>query len=410
MSGFEPFAKVVQAPSDKILGLREEYLKDPRAEKIDLSIGVYRGDDGLTRFLDVVQEGRNSFMQGEIPSGEEMSARVEYIPILGLPDFCDSVQKTIFGAQSAAVKEKRIVTMQSIGGTGALRVGADFLKRYFPQSPVYVSDPTWANHRSIFQRAGFEVKSYPYFDSKTKTVCFDRMFAELSQAPRNSIILLQAACHNPTGFDLTQEQWNSLISLCQKMEFIPFFDFAYQGFDVGVHEDGTAIRSFLEAGLNFFVAGSCSKNFTLYNSRTGSLSIVTQSEDEAKRVASQVKTDVRTNYSSPPRDSAALVASILQNPGLRSRWEAEVGGMRNRISTMRNALREGLENLGLGDHFSHLKNQKGLFFYSGLSAEQMGRLKKDFGIYGVDDGRICIAAITPNAVGQIAEAISRVVG
>ena len=408
MSGFDTFASVTQAPPDKILGLKEEFVADKKTNKIDLSIGVYRSDSGTTPFLDVVLEARKEILGAGVASGEDPSARVEYIPILGLSDFCSASQKMIFGDESEAVKEGRIVTLQSVGGTGALRVGADFLKRYYPQSTVYISDPTWPNHRSVFQKAGFEVAVYPYFDKAKKGICFDKMMEVLSAAAPKSIILLQAACHNPTGFDLSDAQWAEVLTVCQKSDLIPFFDFAYQGFDRGITEDGRALRAFLKAGVSFLVAGSFSKNFGLYNSRIGTLSIVTKSCDQAKLVASQVKVDVRTNYSSPPRDPAVLVASILKDPVKRARWEEEVAGMRGRIARMRDALRVALESRGLGDQFQHLKNQSGLFFFSGLTAEQMGRLKKDHGIYGVDDGRICIAAITPDAVEQIADAIAAV--
>ncbi len=408
MSGFAAFDAVTQAPADKILGLREEYIRDAKTDKIDLSIGVYRGDDGRTRFLDVVHEMKTNLISVPVTEREDPSAKVDYLPITGLASYCESSQRLFFGADSAAVNQKRIITIQTIGGTGALRVGADFLKRYYPNSSVYVSDPTWVNHIRIFERAGFEVNTYPYFDNVTRTVTFEKMQQTLASAPAHSIVMLQANCHNPTGFDPSEAQWTEVLALCQKGQLIPFFDFAYLGFDQGLEEDTKVLRMFTEAGMSFLAAGSFSKNFSLYNSRIGTLNVVTQSADEASRVVSQIKTDIRATYSSPPRDPAKLVATILNNPELRARWEDEVKKMRTRISEMRLSLLSQLETLGKGEQFSHLRNQKGLFFYSGLSKVQMERLKREFGIYGIDDGRLCIAAITPSTLQRVAEAMAKV--
>src|SRR5690606_5773988 len=326
----------------------------------------------------------------------------------GLASYDSAVQKLLFGADSALLADGRVVTAQSLGGTGALKTGADFLKRLLPDATVAISDPSWENHRALFEGAGFPVHNYRYYDAATHGVDRAGMLADLQALPPRSIIVLHACCHNPTGVDLTLDDWKAVLEVLRERELVPFLDIAYQGFGDGIEEDAAAVRLFAESGLQFFVSSSFSKPFSLYGERVGALSIVTASRDESARVLSQVKRVIRTNYSNPPTHGATVVGSVLASPELRALWEEELGEMRQRIRSMRQAMVEQLATLGAGD-FSFVARQRGMFSYSGLTAEQVERLKTEFGIYAVGTGRICVAALNANNLKAVTEAIAKVV-
>ncbi len=394
-SGIEP------APLDPILGIKQIYKADARKGKVDLSIGIYQNNDGATPALEVVDEAAARIPPRVFCGG--------YLPIEGLPEYLEEVQKLLFGDQAAVLKEGRVVTAQSLGGTSALRYGADFLKRFYPDSAVYVSNPSWENHRAIFQRAGFKVVSYPYYDPATKGLAFDSMCGALRDMPPKSIILLHTNCHNPTGVDLSLEQWDQVIDLLREKELIPFLDFAYQGFAEGIEEDAAPLRRMVAAGLCLLVANSFSKNFSLYRRRVGALSIVTGGAGEAANVMTQLRTDIRTNNSSGPVDGPALVAAVLSDAALRIKWEHEVAGMRNRIAEMRQKFVAALSERGVGDRFRQILEQRGMFSYSGLTKEEVERLKQDHAVYTVASGRICLAAMTEHNLEYVADSIAAVV-
>lgn len=395
-----PFSHIASAPPDPILGIKQAFLADPRREKADLSVGVYQDDQGQTTNLGVVEEAFRRLLGKDKQAG--------YLPIDGLPAFNSAVKQLVFGKDSALLLDERVATVQSLGGTGALRFGADFLKRHFPGATVYMSSPTWANHPAIFQAAGMQAETYPYLNKKSHTVDFSAMCESLSSIKPGSIVLLHASCHNPTGIDPTLEQWDGIIEVLKKSNALAFIDFAYQGLAQGLEQDAAVVRKFAAAGLPCLVAHSCSKNLSMYRRRVGSLSVVTADKDEAGRVLSQLKVDIRTNNSNPPYEGAAAVSLVLSEADLRIRWEAELAGMRERIKRMRSTLVELLEQKGLGGEFHHLLSQNGMFSYSGLSKEHVLRLKEQFGIYLVDSGRMCVAALTPANIEHVADAIARV--
>jgi aromatic-amino-acid transaminase len=318
------------------------------------------------------------------------------------------VQGLVFGAEHAAVKAGRISTAQAIGGTGGLKLGADFLKRLSPNATVLISDPSWENHRALFESAGFPVDTYPYYDAANRGINVEGLLAKLKAAAPGTIVLLHACCHNPTGYDLTDAQWNDVIGICKAGGLVPFLDMAYQGFGNGILEDGQVVIKFLDSGLSFFVSTSFSKSFSLYGERVGALSIVSESAEEAGRVLSQLKRVIRTNYSNPPTHGAQVVATVLTNPELRKQWEDELSEMRERIKQMRTALVSELTAAGVSGDLSYITRQKGMFSYSGLNATQMQRLRADFGIYGVDSGRICVAALNTGNLKAVAAAIKAV--
>lgn len=392
------FAQIDAAPPDAIFGIKQLLAADERPDKIDLSIGVYLNNDGITPVLAVIEEAAARLSRRTLAGG--------YLAIEGLPEYLRGVQELLFGAGAAVIAEQRVVTAQSIGGTSALRYGADFLKRFYPAAVVYLSDPTWENHRAIFQRAGFQVAAYPYHDAGTKGVAFAGLCETLAQAAPQSIILLHANCHNPTGVDLDQAQWSALIDLMKERDLIPFIDFAYQGFADGIQEDAAAVRRCVEAGLCPLVANSFSKNFSLYRRRVGALSIVCGSAAEARSVLTQLRTDIRANNSNPPVDGAALVAAVLGDPLLRAKWEREVAVMRERIVAMRRRFVAGLTERGLGERFQHILRQRGMFSYSGLTKEEVERLRVEHAIYTVGSGRICLAAMTDSNVDRVAECVA----
>lgn len=388
------------APRDPILGLNESFNADTRTTKVNLGVGVYFDDNGKIPLLGAVRIAEKSRL-------EAMPAR-GYQPIEGLGAYNQAVQTLLFGKGSDLLGEGRVVTAEALGGTGALKVGADYLKRLLPDSTVYISDPSWENHLALFEYAGFQVKSYPYYDAGTRSVNFDGMKTCLNSLPSGSIIVLHACCHNPTGADLTPDQWRETIEAIRVCGLVPFIDMAYQGFADGISEDALALNLFAASGLQFFVASSFSKSFSLYGERVGALSIVTASKDESARVLSQIKRVIRTNYSNPPTHGGAIVAAVLSNPELRQKWEDELAVMRNRIRAMRCSLVEKLKARGTAQDFSFVIKQRGMFSYTGLSAEQVDRLHSEFGIYAVSTGRICLAALNTRNIDYVAEAIATV--
>ncbi|MBK7422671.1 MAG: aspartate/tyrosine/aromatic aminotransferase [Propionivibrio sp.] len=394
------FAAVEMAPRDPILGLNESFNADTRATRVNLGVGVYFDDKGKIPLLGAVRMAEKSRL-------EAMPAR-GYQPIEGPGAYNQAVQALLFGKDSALLSEGRVVTAEALGGTGALKVGADYLKRLLPDSTVYISDPSWENHLALFEYAGFPVKSYPYYDAGTRSVNFESMKASLNSLPSGSIIVLHACCHNPTGADLTAAQWQETIEAIRARGLVPFIDMAYQGFADGISEDALALNLFAASGLQFFVASSFSKSFSLYGERVGALSIVTASKDESARVLSQIKRVIRTNYSNPPTHGGAVVAAVLSNPELRQMWEDELAIMRNRIRAMRSSLVEKLKARGTAQDFSFVIKQRGMFSYTGLSAEQVDRLRSEFGIYAVSTGRICLAALNSGNIDYVAEAIASV--
>lgn len=394
------FADVQLAPRDPILGLNEQFAADPNPAKVNLGVGVYFDDEGKLPVLKCVAEAERQLLAAPKAKG--------YLPIDGIAAYDKAVQGLVFGADSEAVKGGRIATVQALGGTGGLKVGADFLKRLQPKAGVLISDPSWENHRALFTNAGFEVGTYPYYDAATRGIRFDAMLAALNAAPAGTVIVLHACCHNPTGCDLTREQWAQVVAACQARGLVPFLDMAYQGFGDGITEDGAVIGQFMAAGLGFFVSTSFSKSFSLYGERVGALSVVCSSAEECTRVLSQLKIVIRTNYSNPPTFGAQCVATVLNTPALRAMWEEELAGMRQRIKATREQLVKKLAAAGVKGDLAYITRQKGMFSYSGLSAAQMQRLRSEFGVYGVDSGRICVAAINSRNIDAVVAALAQV--
>ena len=395
-----PFSTVELAPRDPILGLTETFLADPRGNKVNLGVGVYYNDEGKVPLLRAVKEAERLRVEAALPRG--------YLPIEGIAAYDAAVQALLFGADSALVKSGRLVTAQALGGTGALRIGADFLRRLGSGDKVLISDPSWENHRALFENAGFKVETYPYYDAATRGVRFDAMLAALRAAAPGTTVVLHACCHNPTGVDLTEAQWRDVVAVVRERGLISFLDIAYQGFGDGIDADGFAVRLFGEAGLPLLVASSFSKSFSLYGERVGALTVVTADRDEAARVLSQLKRLIRTNYSTPPTHGASLVAAVLTTPALRATWEQELGEMRDRIKAMRAWLAEGLKARGVAADFGFILRQRGMFSYSGLTAEQVARLQKDFGVYAVSSGRICVAALNSRNIEYACDGIAAV--
>ena len=394
------FSAVEMAPRDPILGLNEQFAADTNPNKVNLGVGVYFDDSGKLPLLQCVQAAEKAMM-------DKPSAR-GYLPIDGIAAYDSAVKALVFGADSDVVKSGRVATVQAIGGTGGLKIGADFLKKINPNAKVLISDPSWENHRAIFTNAGFEVGSYRYYDAATRSIDFDGMLADLNAAAPGTIVVLHACCHNPTGYDISAEQWDKVIEVVKAKGLVAFLDMAYQGFGHGIAEDGAVIGKFVDAGLNIFVSTSFSKSFSLYGERVGALSVVASDKDEAARVLSQLKIVIRTNYSNPPTHGATVVATVLNSPELRAMWEAELAEMRERIRDMRLALVEELAAQGAGD-FSFVARQRGMFSYSGLSSGQVERLRNEFGIYAIGTGRICVAALNRRNLPTIAKAIAKVI-
>jgi aromatic-amino-acid transaminase len=392
------FAAVEMAPRDPILGLNEQFNADPNPNKINLGVGVYFNDEGKLPVLRCVAEVEKQLL----------SKAKGYLPIDGIAAYDKAVQGLVFGAAHEAVTSGRVATVQAVGGTGGLKIGADFLKRVAPNATVLISDPSWENHRALFTNAGFAVESYPYFDPATRGVRFEAMLAALNAAAPGSIAVLHACCHNPTGADITAAQWEQVAEVVKARGLIPFLDMAYQGFGHGIAEDGAAVQVFMRAGTALFVSTSFSKSFSLYGERVGALSVVCSSAEEQARVLSQLKIVIRTNYSNPPTFGAQVVATVLNTPALRAMWEEELGEMRQRIKATREALVGKLRAAGVTRDLGFITQQIGMFSYSGLSKEQMQRLRSEFGVYGVDSGRLCIAAINSRNIDAVAAALAKV--
>ncbi|PTQ73898.1 amino acid aminotransferase [Pseudomonas sp. GV071] len=394
------FSAVEMAPRDPILGLNEAFNADTRTTKVNLGVGVYCNEEGRIPLLRAVAQAEQARIAAHAPRG--------YLPIEGIAAYDQAVQKLIFGADSALLAEGRVVTTQALGGTGALKIGADFIKRLLPDAVVAISDPSWENHRALFESAGFPVQNYRYYDASTHGVNRAGLLEDLKALPARSVVVLHACCHNPTGVDLGTDDWLNILEVLKEREHVPFLDIAYQGFGDGIEEDAAAVRLFAKSGLTFFVSSSFSKSFSLYGERVGALSIVTESKEQAAKVLSQVKRVIRTNYSNPPTHGATVVASVLNSPELRALWEEELGEMRVRIRDMRVAMVEQLAALGAKRDFSFVAQQRGMFSYSGLTAEQVERLKNEFGIYAVSTGRICVAALNTRNLGAVTHAIANV--
>ena len=394
------FSAVAMAPRDPILGLNEQYAADHNPQKVNLGVGVYFDDNGKLPLLQCVQAAEKALMDTPTARG--------YLPIDGIAAYDNAVKALVFGADAEPVTSGRVATVQAIGGTGGLKIGADFLHKLNPNAKVLISDPSWENHRAIFQNAGFEVDTYAYYDAAKRGVNFDGMLQSLRSAAPGTIAVLHACCHNPTGYDITPAQWDQVIEVVKANNLVAFLDMAYQGFGHGIAEDGAVIGKFVAAGLNIFVSTSFSKSFSLYGERVGALSVVANDKEEAARVLSQLKIVIRTNYSNPPTHGGAVVAKVLTTPALRQQWEEELGAMRVRIKAMRQKLVDGLQAAGVQLDMSFMTQQIGMFSYSGLTKEQMLRLRSEFGVYGTDTGRICVAALNSQNVGYVCQAIAKV--
>ena len=395
------FSAVEMAPRDPILGLNEQFAADTNPAKVNLGVGVYFDDNGKLPLLECVQKAEKTMMEKPTARG--------YLPIDGIAAYDAAVKSLVFGADSEPVKSGRVATVQGIGGTGGLKIGADFLKRLNPNAKVLISDPSWENHRALFTNAGFTVESYRYYDAAQRGVDFAGMLADLNAAAPGTIVILHACCHNPTGYDITPAQWNEVIAAVKAKNLTAFLDMAYQGFGHGIAEDGAVIGKFVEAGLNFLVSTSFSKSFSLYGERVGALSVLCENQEEAGRVLSQLKIVIRTNYSNPPIHGGAVVAAVLGNPELRALWEKELGDMRVRIKAMRQKLVDGLKAAGVKQDMSFITSQIGMFSYSGLSKDQMVRLRTEFGVYGTDTGRMCVAALNSKNIDYVCACIAKVV-
>ena len=395
------FAAVEMAPRDPILGLTEAFNADTRTEKVNLGVGVYSDDSGRIPLLAAVREAEQARVASAPARG--------YLPIEGFAAYNQAVQQLLFGADSPLLAAGRVATFEALGGTGGLRIGADFLRRLFPDAQAWISDPSWENHRALFESAGFKVNAYPYYDAATHGLNFDAMLAALNTMPAHSVVVLHACCHNPTGVDLDAAQWDAVVAAVRERGLVAFLDMAYQGFGDGIEADALALRKFAASGLNFFVSSSFSKSFSLYGERVGALSLVTADRAETARVTSQVKRVIRTSYSSPPTHGAAIVAAVLSTPALRQTWEKELAGMRERIRAMREDLVRKLRENGVTQDFSFVARQRGMFSYSGLNPAQVERLRDEFGIYAVGTGRICLAALNGRNIDSVAKAMAAVI-
>jgi len=391
-----PLASVPMAPSDPILGVTEAYVADKNPKKVNLGVGVYYDDEGKIPLLECVRHAESERLKSAPHRG--------YLPIDGLAAYDKAVQALVFGKE-----DKRIVTVQALGGTGGLKIGADFLKRFYPDAQIWISEPSWENHRQLFEAAGFTVNAYAYYDPRTRGLDFAGMQRALSALPSGAIVVLHACCHNPTGVDLANEQWSAVLDIVKARGLIPFLDLAYQGFAEGLEADGYAARLFAGAMSPVFLSSSFSKSFSLYGERVGALSVVTANEEEAARVLSNVKRIVRTNYSNPPTHGGQIVATVLGNPQLKALWERELGAMRERIKGMRKRLVDNIHARAPGTDFSFVLKQRGMFSYSGLTKEQVRRLREEYSIYAIDTGRICVAALNSKNVDYVADAIAKVI-
>jgi aromatic-amino-acid transaminase len=394
------FEHVDAYAGDPILSLNEAFQKDPRAGKINLSIGIYFDNDGRIPMLPSVRAAELAVVEAAGPR--------PYLPMEGAANYRSAVQALLFGAHHPAIAAGRIATIQGVGSSGGLKVGADLLKRYFPDSKVYLSDPTWDNHRAVFEGSGHSCETYPYYDPATGGLRFDALLAHFKALPPRSVVVLHACCHNPTGVDLTQDQWRALVPVIRERQLLPFLDLAYQGYGDGIEEDAFAPRLLADEGLSFLIANSFSKSMSLYGERCGALSVVCPDADQAARVLGQMKFMIRRNYSNPPMHGGQIVAKVLTDPKLRAMWEAEVKDMRERIQSMRRQLHDVLVAKLPGRDFGYFLTQRGMFSYTGLSAEQAERLKTEFGVYILRSGRMCVAGLNTRNVEATAEAMAAV--
>ncbi|KZQ10615.1 aromatic amino acid aminotransferase [Enterobacter kobei] len=395
------FQNVDAYAGDPILSLMERFKEDPRSDKVNLSIGLYYNEEGIIPQLQAVAEAEARL--NAVPHGASL-----YLPMEGLNAYRNTIAPLLFGADHPVLAQKRVATIQTLGGSGALKVGADFLKKYFPDSGVWVSDPTWENHVAIFEGAGFNVETYPWFDSETNGVRVEALLEKLKTLPARSIVLLHPCCHNPTGADLTNDQWDAVIDVLKARNLIPFLDIAYQGFGAGMEDDAYAIRAVASAGLPVLVSNSFSKIFSLYGERVGGLSVVCEDAEAASRVLGQLKATVRRIYSSPPNFGAQVVATVLGDEQLKASWLAEVESMRKRILSMRQELVNVLKEAVPGHNFDYLIRQRGMFSYTGLSAAQVDRLRDEFGVYLIASGRMCVAGLNASNVHRVAQAFAAV--
>jgi aromatic-amino-acid transaminase len=393
-------AAVPMAPKDPILGITELYVADKNPQKVNLGVGVYYDESGKVPLLECVRLAEQQRLQSGAPK--------PYLPIDGLQSYDQAVQTLVFGTDAPALKEKRVVTVQALGGTGGLKIGADFLKQLAPDAQVWISEPSWENHRALFEGAGFKVGSYPYFDAATRGLRFEAMLGALGALPAGSIVVLHSCCHNPTGVDLTQAQWQKVLAVVQARGLVPFLDLAYQGFAEGIDADAYAARLFAGAMAPVFLSSSFSKSLSLYGERIGAFSLVAGSADEAARALSHIKRVVRANYSNPPTHGGDIVARVLTAPELRALWERELGGMRERIKAMRKALADSIRQRVPDADWSFVLRQRGLFSYTGLTKPQVERLRNEFSIYAIETGRICVAALNAKNIDYVGEAIARV--
>jgi len=394
------FTHVPPYAGDPILSLMDDFLRDPRPNKVSLSVGLYFDEQGRLPVLQAIRSAEERLAQNIIPCG--------YLPMEGAADYRAAVQQLVFGAQHQAVQSGRIATVQTLGGSGALKVGADFLKRYFPNAQVWVSDPTWENHVALFEGAGFAVHTYPYYDPATGTLRVDDMLAAIRALPRGSIVLLHACCHNPTGVDLSRQQWQALIAVLVEGGLIPFVDMAYQGFGDGLADDAWPVRALADAGAQCFVGNSFSKNFSLYGERCGALHVVCADAGAAQTVLGQLKATVRRNYSSPPTHGERLITTVLQTPELLDDWQRELTAMCERMKAMRHALYDALQPRLPGRDLRYFVTQRGMFSYTGLSAAQVDQLRDQHAIYLVRSGRLCVTGLTPGNVARVAQAMAQV--
>lgn len=395
------FESVELAPRDPILGLNEQFNADTRAGKVNLGVGVYYDDEGRIPLLQAVHKAEVAIVEAAAPRG--------YLPIEGLAAYNKGAQRLLLGEGNPLLESGRVLTTQALGGTGALKIGADFLKWLKPDNKVLISDPSWENHRALFERAGFPVETYPYYDAATRGLNFQGMIDSLSQQPEGTIVVLHACCHNPTGVDPTFGQWKEIARVIKERGLIPFLDIAYQGFGDGLDEDARAVRHFAEQDITMLVSSSFSKSFSLYGERVGALTLICSSSDESARVLSQLKRVIRTNYSNPPTHGGAIVSRVLNTPELFQLWADELAQMRERIRSMRAQLVEKLKAKGVAQDFSFVLAQRGMFSYSGLTKEQVDRLREEHGVYAVSSGRICVAALNSRNIDYVANAIAEVI-
>jgi aspartate/tyrosine/aromatic aminotransferase len=394
------FEKIEMAPPDPILGLEEAFKRDPNPAKINLGAGVYKDESGNTPIFRSVKLAEATILEQETSKS--------YLGITGAPEYAACVQALVLGDGHPAAQAKRTVTAHAPGGTGALRVAADFIKRAKPDARVWLSQPTWPNHPGVMRAAGLAVETYPYFDPQTNSLAFDRMAAALEQIPEGDVVLLHACCHNPTGADPTPDQWAAIADILARRRLVPFLDFAYQGLATGLEEDATGVRLLCDRLDEVLIASSFSKNFGLYNERVGALTFVARSADVAEAALSQIKTLIRANYSNPPAHGSKIVTTILNSPDLRGEWEGEVATMRGRINGMRRLFVDRLAGLGLDRDFSFIGQQYGMFSFTGLNKERVKRLREEYSIYIVDSGRINVAGMTQANLPVVCKAIAEV--